>query len=454
MRKKVLFLGIVTALVAGSFSIDAMAATKAGSPCKKLKLISISNGKIYTCIKSGKKLVWDKGALITTAQLPSSTSESPSPSPSASQIVIADPEITDKSVYANSSVCQLKSDLGRQANLGYQIHPSYLNSVGTLNLAIIFTTYTDAAGDDRAFEEYIQRQLPEVARFYEKSSYGKLKVTMTTTSKYYKINKPSTSYNLMAMDHTSKFWEVIEDAVAAAKGDYDLSKVDGFLVVMPSTSATVDLGATGLDIRESGKNFQQGITASYINPSTKVPVKPKFMVHELGHNLGLLHPLNQQNGYVWDVMFWEEVPAADLFGWEKYILKWIEPTQVDCLSTIPSTPVINYLEATGISSSKTKLNVIRISDSKALVIESRRKSDIDDLLPNDEGVLVYSVDANLGSNKAPIKLFANNSRSRTFGNRWLLVGTIQKGESIVAEGVKISVLKSAKTGDFISISKN
>jgi hypothetical protein len=84
MRKKVLLLGIVTALLAGSLSIDAMAATKAGSSCKKLKMISISNGKIYTCIKSGKKLVWDKGALITTAQLSPSPDQSPTPKPSGS----------------------------------------------------------------------------------------------------------------------------------------------------------------------------------------------------------------------------------------------------------------------------------------------------------------------------------------------------------------------------------
>ena len=70
---------------------NSYAATKAGSPCKKLKFISISNGKIYTCIKSGKKLVWDKGSLITTAQLPKTPEQSPTPKPSESASPLATP---------------------------------------------------------------------------------------------------------------------------------------------------------------------------------------------------------------------------------------------------------------------------------------------------------------------------------------------------------------------------
>jgi hypothetical protein len=158
---------------------------------------------------------------------------------------------------------------------------------------------------------------------------------------------------------------------------------------------------------------------------------------------------------MWDVMFWEIVPAPDLFGWEKFILKWIDTNQVDCLGSTQNSPVIDYLEATEIASSNTKLAVIKISDSKALVVESRRKSEIDTLAPNEEGVLVYSVDANLGSNKGAIKLFSNGSPMHfdsESGNQ-LLVGTLQQGDSIVAEGIKISVIKKALKGDFISISK-
>lgn len=44
---------------------SAMAAVKAGDTCKKVGTTATSNGKKYTCIKSGKKLLWNKGVSIS-----------------------------------------------------------------------------------------------------------------------------------------------------------------------------------------------------------------------------------------------------------------------------------------------------------------------------------------------------------------------------------------------------
>ena len=454
MRKSLRIVALVIPMVL--VASNSYAAAKAGSTCPKLKMISISKGKIYTCIKSGKKLVWDKGALMTTAQLPSSPEESKSPSPKPTEsapVVIADPIPSAKSIFEDPGICQIKSSLEYEANLGYGVSPTFLKSTGNLNFAIIFTTYTDAPGDDRAFEEYTSVQFPIMAKFLSTASYGKLSISLVTTKKYYNINKSSASYNLMAMNETSRYAETVVDAVNAAKDDYDFSKIDDVLVVMPSTAKAIDLGSMGTQIKVGDKTIYQAINAAYINPSTKERVKPLFLTHEIGHNLGLLHPLRQDKGYVWNVMFWEQVPAADFFGWEKYKLSWINQNQVDCLSTVPSTPVIDYLEATEIASSNSKLAVIKLSDSKVLVVESRRNAGNDSLEPNEEGVLVYVVDSNLKSNMGSIRLVTNGVRTHNYNGNQLLVANLRAGETTVAEGVKVSVLKQAKSGDFVSISK-
>jgi hypothetical protein len=54
---------------------------KAGAICSKAGVTKNSDGKKYTCVKSGKKLVWNKGIQIKSAAT-NKISNSPSPTPS------------------------------------------------------------------------------------------------------------------------------------------------------------------------------------------------------------------------------------------------------------------------------------------------------------------------------------------------------------------------------------
>ena len=56
---------------------NATAAVKPGTTCKKLGQISTSAGIKYTCIKSGKKYVWNKGVKVVTKTV------KPTPTPAA-----------------------------------------------------------------------------------------------------------------------------------------------------------------------------------------------------------------------------------------------------------------------------------------------------------------------------------------------------------------------------------
>ena len=50
--------------------IPATASVKAGAKCTKVGIKSAAGNKTFTCIKSGKKLVWDKGVSKSTAVAP------------------------------------------------------------------------------------------------------------------------------------------------------------------------------------------------------------------------------------------------------------------------------------------------------------------------------------------------------------------------------------------------
>ena len=61
MKKRLIaFLSILSLfLTVPTFSVNATA--KAGAKCNKAGITSVASGKTYTCVKSGKKLVWNKG---------------------------------------------------------------------------------------------------------------------------------------------------------------------------------------------------------------------------------------------------------------------------------------------------------------------------------------------------------------------------------------------------------
>jgi len=77
---------VVSLIVLSSvLSTPAFSAVKAGAACKKVGSTSTAAGKKYTCVKSGKKLFWDKGVLVTKPTAEPVAIPSPAPSPTQTE---------------------------------------------------------------------------------------------------------------------------------------------------------------------------------------------------------------------------------------------------------------------------------------------------------------------------------------------------------------------------------
>jgi hypothetical protein len=92
----VLFITISSLILPGT---SAVASVKPGKSCLKHKSVSVYAGKKFTCVKSGKKLVWNKGVTITLAtaviaSTPILLSPDPSPTTVPVPVVTATPEPT------------------------------------------------------------------------------------------------------------------------------------------------------------------------------------------------------------------------------------------------------------------------------------------------------------------------------------------------------------------------
>ena len=91
MKKILLVIISASILIA---PMNAMAAVKAGDACKKAGSTATVKGKKFTCIKSGKKLVWNKGVVVPGAKPTVIPTPTPTPIPSVEPTVTPAPTPT------------------------------------------------------------------------------------------------------------------------------------------------------------------------------------------------------------------------------------------------------------------------------------------------------------------------------------------------------------------------
>ena len=111
MTKRAFASLLAIALCIAPLSQASAVTAKAGNSCAKLKATSIVKGKKFTCIKSGKKLVWDKGVLVKTLVT--------KPKPSNSTLLIVCPK-ADTADQSGISQTRADSLIGMSESEGYE----------------------------------------------------------------------------------------------------------------------------------------------------------------------------------------------------------------------------------------------------------------------------------------------------------------------------------------------
>ena len=288
-----LLVGLVAALSLSLITAQiSVAAVTPGGKCSKAGATSTYNGKKYTCVKSGKKLVWNKG--VTIAKPVPVTSPIPTPTLTAVEIITAenfrfeslcqkDPfvptewaayqefalrndtfscarpyrfklvtqpktqplqALTPKSGLNNIESCKLTHGQ-RDGQIAFSswINPKVVMNQ-RLNIQVIPIEFVDFPSNKTVTADH-EKYFNYIKNGYYNISDGQVNVNFKIPSNYFKINKKISSYDSgkrygqgggiwdwASMDMDAMF----KDIVTAVDPAVDFSNLDLVFFVVPPTT--------------------------------------------------------------------------------------------------------------------------------------------------------------------------------------------------------------------------
>ena len=451
-RKSHLALAIVV-LLSLSSPVYA-AAPKAGSKCTKAGQTSTSAGIKYTCVKSGKKLVWNKGVALKKSE--------PAPAPSAEtkaevkNLLSSDPRITPLSALTSMDICKTVDktpDYYQNAVLHKNGFPRPVKSMSGKNSAkvlVIPLSFTDLPFRKEKYQrvqlftsdlDMLNETIPLVNESYKKLSAGRFEITIDVLPEkdWWIINSDNPLSGVWGVDNFGKIVEIIEKH----KKDFNFDDYDTYAFITGfGVQGQSGLGSAQAQFSMTHKSAKLGsfnavLMAGGFNNTT-------LWVHELGHSLYGFEDLylfsearSQSSGTLglrdmnvpnkWDLM--ADSTRSVFLEWNKFLMGWIKDSEVRCLSDQSTS--IHYLSDVD-TTTDPKLLTINLAPGVTLAAEVRTAAGVD------KGLLLYIINTYTNHGEGPI--LTQNT-------------LLAKGQTKAMLGWEFTVLDSDEKGLLVSVKK-
>ena len=450
MKKFAVFVLVASFIL---YPLQTSAAVKSGDACKKIGQTATANNKKFTCVKSGKKLVWNKGVALPTptpvaTPTPTATptpvatpTPTPTPTPVATptpKAIVGDPcsvvgesisnqqgflecrEIANKQKkYVQLSMtnpdlplqdsplpltnCRVSDQRAVKNNwdfaTAFPIIWSPLKRLGSNKVLFIPIDFSDNPGSGSPSDLYgpDMRKFKEWVKWY---SNGKFSINIETSEKWIRAAKPSTAYEPY-MGHSNPDMKTgFEMLMKDSENIFDYSTIDAVFLIFPSDLNTFK--------RESGihsapVNTNKGLLNIGIYATGKSLYNLKYelwfwLTHEMLHAWGIMQHAPALPA-VLSVNTGSVGPGQSLITWDSMIMDWANASDLWCtdLATLTSSNVV--LSPLEREQKGVKSAMVKIGASKVLVLESHRKDKWGKFSNGTYGVTAYVVDTRFATDR-------------------------------------------------------
>ena len=419
------------------------AVPKAGASCIKKNATATSAGKLYTCILSGKKLVWNKGVALPKPK-PSPT---PTPTPQSKNFLASDSRITSISDLTDVSICKTEDITPEYRQMGVKFNrngfPRPELSIAGKKLAkvlVIPMSFNDLPFDDEKRDvngrrisdiEALQLAVPKVIDFYRKLSNQKFDITIEVlpSSEWWHFNTKSPFRNAPQSPNSL----VLLDLINEDKSPFKFENYDVYVFLggyaQGYVTGTAGFGEPVPSAKGGELNTVLMVGAHF---------DESIWVHEFGHALFGLEDLYLFNQKDANLMSGTNVPVAwdlmasnrqSLLRWNRLLMGWLPDKQVRCITDQKSS--VHYLSKSEISDDP-QLLTINISPGVTLAAEVRSTS------TQSHSALVYIINTHISHGQGPIQVQKN---------------LLNKGQSLSWLGWKISILDGDDEGMLLEVVK-
>lgn len=363
--------------------------------------------------------------------------------------------------------------------------PTVLPITGEIDVAYIYLDWADLPGTKGDYD-YYKQQAKLFSDFYWMASENKLKFNMRLTEKWFRVPGSYTDYVTRTQQDEAQRGEapkkqVFYDAAIASVDPFiDFSDIEVVFFVVPTAKSVFFGGPHEFNFDWNGylntqerKIYDIATVGDFNIDRGKPGVSPWFyFVHETGHMLGIPHQANEDANKVnaekyvvsplggWDVMA-EHGGQRTMTSWLRWLAGWLEDDQVVCITKEAITE--NYFELSPINEVEGKVEslVIKVNDTKAIVIESRRFDPKFDISTGNSknGLIAYTVDATKASAQGSQQILSPRDIKRYLEERntwpdWRELDAIFfQGDSILVDGINIEAIRVGGSGDLVKLSQ-
>lgn len=402
----------------------------------------------------------------------------PTPTPTTIKTVYTQPSVVSDSV----ELCKIKEVSQRRGFTvaGFpEITQQYLQSIakpvyksGTVKWALIPVDFADLPGDT-GWRLRLEKETKLLSDWVEVVSEGKLKVEWVIANDWVRLPGVSGDYpvtKVKGLNNTTGGIKLFQTAMATADPTFDFTNVQTVNFMLPMNQEIAKEGENGFPWDQHVKDLvtNEGRISSF-TISGKYQTRPDtplwaYWFHEFGHGMALAHvgsggpevpPFNE-----WDIMGSQEGASLELSGWLRMLARWMPDERVYCKDSKSITKVELDLVPLSNKDSGIKLAMFPLSDTKALLVESRRVTRFSCTTPTPRnGVLVYVLDMTLGNGQdflvpvnPPNRTVSERSSCNGFPSYNSLDILLHEGDKVSYGGLTIEFLKYSNY-DKIIISK-